>query len=120
MIFSLYVIKGCCLFDELDDSESVCFEFDQRQCAMDDWAELVPLSDSKSERESKMTAYLLLQDIKVKEIDLVINFHEAVCEACGVCPEADRFFIKIPVEDLEKIEALDLLNGAAVDCNDFF
>ncbi len=120
MMLSLYIINGCCLFDNFDNEDVICFEFDQRQCGTDEWAELVPITDTKSQREVKMIAYLLSKEIVVQEINLVINFHEAVCEACDVCPEADRFFVKVPLADQQAIEALELLNGAAVDCNDAF
>ena len=102
------------------DQDVTCFEFDQRQCAGDEWAEQVPLTDSKAEREDKMKEYLTSKNIKVLDVNLVINFHESVCEACFICPEQDRFFVKVADEDAEIFEALDLLNSGKVNCGENF
>ena len=107
----------CCPKEE---KNIICFEFDQRQCAGDEWADLVPINDSKDEREQKMLDYLESKNIEVKEVNLVIEFHEGVCEACFICPEQDRFFVKIAEEDEAEFTELDLLNSGKVECGDAF
>lgn len=113
-------LSACEFLSALKNEDAVCYEFDQRQCGTDEWAELVPLNDSKSERESNMKAYLVAKNIAVIDVKFVPDFHEAVCYACDVCPEAGRFFVKFAVEDLQDFEALELLNSAASDCKEAF
>jgi hypothetical protein len=117
LLFSVSSLIQCC---EKNEEEGICYEFDQRQCAGDDWSDVVPINDSKVQRQQKMKAFLLDQGIEVQEVSLVENFHEAVCEACFICPEEDRFFVRFNEDDLSKLEELDLLNFAAVDCEDTF
>lgn len=112
--------SSCEFWTALKNEDAVCYEFDQRQCGTDEWAELVPLNDSNSERETKMKAYLITKGIAVIDVKLDPDFHEAVCEACDVCPEEGRFFVKFVGEDLQEFEALMLLNSAAIDCKDEF
>ncbi len=120
-LFCALNILSCCEHENDDINEdSVCFEFDQRQCAYDEWAELIPISDSKNERQIKMKAYLKSKNINVENVSITLDFHEFTCEACGVCPESDRFYVRIDREDKTAFQDLDLLNAAEVDCEDFF
>ena len=118
LAFTLFV--SICLQCQPKDENTICFEFDQRQCAGDEWADLVPINDSKKDREKKMLSYLKSKNIEVKEIKLVVGFHEVVCEACFICPEQDRFFVKIDEEDELDFVELDLISSAKVDCGDVF
>ena len=102
------------------DELTVCYEFDQRQCKGDDWAELVPMNNSKSEREARMKEYLESEGISVEAVKLVMNFHESVCESCFLCPEVDRFFVKIAVESTVDFEDFEFLNAGKVDCGSYF
>lgn len=113
-------LSSCEFLSSLKNDDVVCYEFDQRQCGTDEWAELVPKSDSTSVRESKMKHYLFTKGIAVIAVKLVPGYHEFVCEACDVCPEADRFFVRIVGDDLQDFEALEFLNSAAVDCKEVF
>jgi hypothetical protein len=121
MLFSFFLLTSLCLscFCE-ESSELVCYEFDERQCSGDDWSDEVPIDKTKSEREADMKAYLSSKGISVDQVNLVIDFHDAVCEACFICPEEDRFFIRFEEEDLPKLEELDLLNFAKVECEEVF
>ena len=106
-----------------DDNESqdVCFSFDIRQCQTDEFATDVPEAESKSEREENMKLWLGNQGINLTEIKLELNFHQSVCEACDVCPQGDRYFVKIAEEtDMSLLSNLDLLNYELLDCSDAF
>ncbi len=122
LVIFLFLLTNLCFKCTCkDDGESgICYEFDQRQCAGDEWAEIVPQNEIKEQREKKMEAYLESKNIAIKEVLLVEGFHEAVCEACFICPEEDRFFIRLTKEDLSKLQELDLLNLAEIDCADVF
>ena len=104
-LFLILITFGFLYFSscEKTDADTVCIGFDQRQCGMDEWADLVPISDSALLRESKMKDYLESKDISIKDISLLKNFYESVCEACGVCPEQDRFAVKIDIDDQEEL-----------------
>lgn len=116
----LLLVTALCLKCTPKEEETICFEFDQRQCAGDDWFDLVPINDSQEDREAKMLNYLKSIDIEATEVRLVLGFHEFVCEACYSCPETDRFFVKILEEDELKFEELDLLNSGKINCEDAF
>jgi len=98
----------------------VCFGFDQRQCGMDEWADLVPISDDVSVRESKMKEYLESKDLAIREVKLVKDFYGGVCKACGVCPEPDRFIIRINIADTSAIKKFDFLGNKLEDCSEYF
>jgi len=56
----------------------------------------------------------------VNEVLVNFQYYEAVCEACDICPEVHRFYVKISVLDVAKIVELDLMNMKEDLCNDFF
>ncbi|GLR16618.1 hypothetical protein [Portibacter lacus] len=119
MFLSLFLLVNLCFQCDCDndDLEDVsCFEFDQRQCAGDEWANEIPISDTEEVREQKMKTYLESKDIEVNSVNLVLNYHDGVCEACYICPEEHRFFVEINKEDQGKLEELDLLNLGFSDC----
>ena len=115
LLFSSFIACDWCV-----DDEKICFEFDQRQCSGDVWAELVPINDEEEEREEKMKLYLESLGFTVFEVDLVVGYHTAVCEACNICPEEDRFFVQIDINEQSAFEELDYLNSAVIDCRDAF
>lgn len=117
-IFLITNLNSKCTPSDTDDS--ICYEFDQRQCSGDEWSNEVPLDASKAEREEKIKSYLMGKDIEIKKVLLVADFHDAVCKACFVCPEEGRFFVRFDENDLAKLEQLDLLNFAKVDCEEVF
>lgn len=101
--------------------ESSCYSFDIRQCQTDGFASEVPESDPVNQREKKMEAWLEDAGYKVEEIKLLVNFHAAVCEACDVCPQGDRYFIRVKdSDDNPDAEELRLLNFEATPCGDAF
>lgn len=117
-VFTIAVFSAC--EKEKSFEDVLCYEFDQRQCAGDEWAELIPITDSESERVAKMKTYLETKNIRVKEVQLQIDYYPFVCEACNVCPELDRFYVQFDQEDLSEFEQLDLLNFAEMTCSDRF
>ena len=121
-LFILSIILGLTHFSSCQktDTDTVCIGFDQRQCGMDEWADLVPISDSASVRESKMKDYLETKNININDITLLKNFYDAVCEACGICPEQDRFVVRIDKTDESAFEKLDFLGTKIENCSDSF
>ena len=83
--------KDCC-----DNFE--CYSFDIRQCRTDVFASDVDESETRVNRESQMKTWLEGEGIEVGEVSLVVGFHEAVCEACDLCPQGDRYFISLNVD----------------------
>ena len=100
------------------DSEdtATCYSFDERQCSTDPW---VPLDGLPFSLESVVTDYLSDQNIEISRILIDPDFHEAVCEACTVCPSGKRIYVDLDTEDISNIEALNLLNGETADCDVF-
>ncbi len=118
-LLTLNITSACFRNIEIDEN-TLCYEFDERQCSGDEWSEENPKNGSQSERESKMKEFLESKNIDVSEVKLVKDFHEAVCEACIVCPNGDRFFVKFNIDNKDKFDALELLNAAEVPCKDHF
>lgn len=117
VLLSVLSLASC----EKDDENTLCYSFDVRQCHTDLFSSDVPESDTKQLREQKMKNWLEDQSYKIKDISLVISFHEAVCEACHVCPQGDRYFIKIADgDDIPDAEDLQLLNFETADCEEGF
>lgn len=85
------------LFASCDSSDikenRYCYGFDERQCETDLYASSVPFNEDNSQREADMLTWLKSQNIEVTRVELNPNFHEAVCEACHVCPLGARFYI---------------------------
>ena len=113
-----FLIAGCgdddC--DQLIDTG--CFSFDIRQCQTDAFAQFVSENDSVEKRENDLKDWLEDQGVFIDEIKLVTNFHEAVCEACHVCPQGDRYFVQMSFQT--SLNDLDLLNLEAADCCEHF
>lgn len=117
--FILFISFLSCGDDDcskLNDSE--CISFDIRQCQTDLFADEIDENGSQEERENQMTAWLLENSIDVENVKLELNFHEAVCEACDVCPQGDRYFIQYSLGS--SLESLNLLNVTSEDCCDLF
>ncbi len=104
-----------------NDDDLLCFSFDIRQCQTDLFANEISENDEIGLRESKMHAWLKSNDIDVENVKLVINFHDAVCEACDVCPQGDRYYIKYNSNGNSSFsDSLKLLNFSEENCGDFF
>ena len=88
--------------------------FDVRQCQADLFADAVSESEDRETREEQLKDWFELQGVDVHEIDLELDFHEAVCEACDVCPTGDRYFIQVDFN--EQLDQYDLLNLEVADC----
>ena len=99
-------------------ADAYCFSFDIRQCQTDIFASLIPESDSKKNREQKMSEWLESLNFEVDDVLLELNFHEAVCEACNVCPQGDRYFIQL--NKTNNLDNLNLLNLTTEDCCEIF
>ena len=118
MILFLIAMTISC---DKEDEGNYCFSFDIRQCQTDHFASDVPESDSKELREEKLQNWLEAQGIEVTDVKLDLNYHEAVCEACHVCPQGDRYFVRHVNEiDESVLESMDLLSYEELDCEDAF
>lgn len=118
ILLSLFFFFVSC--DKDDSDNEICFSFDQRQCGVDEFTDLVPISDALESREEKMEEYLESKNVEIEEIRIIDNFYQAVCEACAVCPETHKFFIQIEEEDRATLESLDLFNLTPEFCDDWF
>lgn len=119
LLFTIAIFFAIACNDDCEHPiDSACYSFDIRQCQTDLFADEIPETDSKSERETKMKNWLKDQDVFVENINLVIGFHEAVCEACHVCPQGDRYFIQ--VFGTAEFSTLELLNLEEEACCDIF
>lgn len=99
-----------------DTDDTYCYSFDIRGCQTDLFADDIPESDTKQERETKLALWLADQGIETTDVSLSIQFHEAVCEACYVCPNGDRYFIT-STEEITSAQAvgMDLLSFESVE-----
>lgn len=92
------------------DSDS-SYSFDVRSCNGDLFSEIVSEDANKEEREELMRVWLTEQEIQVVDLDLKLDFLQAVCEACVICPTGDRYFITTNTKVTEdQITALNFLN----------
>ena len=121
LIFSIVAFFASCSDSENDclhPIDSVCFSFDIRQCQTDGFADSVSENGTVEERENGLKDWMESQNIFLEDVKLVTNFHEAVCEACHVCPQGDRYYIQLIAQT--GLEDLDLLNLEEVECCDHF
>lgn len=108
------------MFSCEDNDESFCFSFDERQCATDIWKDDMNLSLTEAQKITALTDALQDLGIEVKEVNIDPNFHDAVCEACHVCPTGMRFYVKVSSDPGQKIESLELLDYKVEACNSVF
>jgi hypothetical protein len=93
-------------------SSDRCFGFDQRSCDSNPWEK------SLVEREltAAVTDYLSGVGIVLVSIETDLTYHEVSCQACEVCPDGPRFFIRIEEADIPGFLSLPLLNIQETDC----
>ena len=116
---AISLLLASCGDDDCDQLiDTGCFSFDIRQCQTDGFADFVSENDSVEKRENDLKDWMEDQGVFIDEIKLVTNFHEAVCEACHVCPQGDRYFVKMSFQTT--LDSLDLLNLEAADCCEHF
>jgi len=99
-----------------DGNGNTCFSFDQGQCATDEFADLIDSNASASDMASQMKSYLESKSLLIEDIRVIKSFHEGACEACGICPEPHRFFVKLSATQHREFEELELLNTEPIDC----
>lgn len=110
LLLLLLVINAC------DKDDNTCeYSFDQRACNFDVWAKSISSSDIMAKKDA-VQKYIKEQGINLLEIKVKDPYHEVVCEACGVCPEQHRFFVKIPSDQAKIIESIDLFNLKIESC----
>lgn len=99
------------------EEEKYCINFDRRQCLGDPWSESVDINAEADAQEDQLKEYLESKGITVYNIKVDLNYHDAVCEACFVCPDGARFFISINEDDESRILDMDPLNYSQIDCD---
>lgn len=105
MTLSLGMLIGCT--KSSDKEENICYSFDKRQCDTDPW-----VSDAAIDMPTKVRDYLQSKSITVKSISVNMNYHEAVCEACNICPVGPRIYVSINSEDEQKLKEEGFLDLA--------
>lgn len=95
-----------------------CYSFDQRQCATDAFGPSLNKLQNPTKKEIHLKEFLERKGLKVHTIKMVEQYHGAVCEACDICPEQHRFFIKSN-HSPEDFSSLNLLNFERIVCNKF-
>ena len=115
-IFFLCLIFFAC---SEQDENTVCISFDQRQCDRDPWSETVDRNSDADTQAEQFKLFLKDRGIETLEIRIDPFFHQAVCEACFVCPDGLRIFLEIKEDQLVEIEGLDPLNLEVIDCSAF-
>jgi len=118
VVFSilLFIISSCKTQDQ-NLEKGVCFSFDERQCGVDPFT---AIGASNTVKENNLRDYLSKNGVELMQFKFVEQFHEIVCEACTICPEQHRFFIKISESNVVKIESLNLFNLVIEDCVQIF
>ncbi len=110
------------LYSSCGDSEEPgpitgCVAFDERQCDGNDWlTDDVDVTDIV-QKINALRLYLDNMSIGTVSISADPNYHEAVCEACFICPEGTRYFMEIDTSFGRAIGQLNLLNLQQVPCN---
>ncbi len=127
-IFSILIFLMSC-GEQTSNSSSPCdlgscLGFDIRQCGEDVFSDEVLTTANIDDQTEQMVAWLLSNSIDV-QVKLVENYYEAVCEACYICPESNRFFVQnkegmSASETKDKLEALELFNLKVEDCQEIF
>ncbi len=118
-ILSILIIGACQTQKSNGENPESCFGFDQRQCDVDAFAQLIR-GDSQEALFTGISTYLTNENIDIQHIRIDMDFHEVVCGACEVCPKQHRIFVSIPKEDGAKLQALNLLNLDSIPCDDYF
>lgn len=107
----LAVILSSCSSND----DKLCYFFDERQCASDEWITLGSGAVTDKEKIESLKSYLSSQNVPVIKIDIDPNYHEIVCEACGVCPSGPRYYVSIEEGSQNALSDLDLLNFSPSD-----
>ncbi len=96
-----------------------CYQFDQRQCMTDTWADNFGLDLDAQKKATRMKSYLRSKGLQVTRVMVDMNFHPFTCEACDTCPYEHRFFVELSEKGKAAIEKLNLLNLSSCDCTRF-
>ena len=123
-VFLFAVLMFSCKDDDCCVSSDVeCYSFDIRQSQTDEFADEIAELEPQTQRESLMKSWLSDKGFQVEKVKLELGFHEAVCEACHVCPMGDRYYIQVsPKEGSTNnviAETLQLLSFELADCSVF-
>lgn len=92
-----------------NDDEGLCYSFDERQCAADDWI-TIPSEQGEDQKLDALKRYLSEQGVNVKKVRIDPDFHTIVCQACEVCPSGPRYYVLIDDADESTLNDLYLLN----------
>ncbi len=113
ILFSLLIAASCSTTTE----DLVCYGFDLRQCRGDEWFSDFNQAITSPALSDASKTFLENNGITVDAVSVNVTFHEVVCEACFVCPQGPRIYVRINKKDADQIEALELLNLSISDCS---
>ena len=99
--------------------DKICISFDVRQCQGDPWADQIDLNTDVNSQIHQYARYFESVDLQTAEININLDYHQIVCEACFVCPQGPRIFLKIDSSDFPIIQSLTPLNLERLDCSVF-
>lgn len=116
LLFICLVFLAC---SDQNQDGGICVSFDQRSCDGDPWATKVNKQGDLVSQVNQFRSFLSENNIETIEILFDPDFHIVVCQACLVCPDGARIFIRIKDDELPEIEALDPLNLEVGDCSVF-
>ncbi len=114
--FSLIIFTTFACSDDSKDEETICYSFDERQCAGDPWIETIGSSTSDADKIAALKSYLSGESIETLDISIDPDYHTFVCEACYVCPQGPRYTVEISAADSSTITELELLNLEVDNC----
>lgn len=112
----LFIVLSASQCDKSEINQEInCYHFDERQCSTD------PFHEGVTDRNQLLDSIKLwLKSNGVDVITFSVNseFHQAVCEACHICPVGPRYYITFPTNQSESFEELELLNWGKDECVD--
>ena len=97
-----------------------CFSFDERQCRTDPWAENQEFNVDLETLEQEISDYLKDNGVDIVDVEIDPNYHDAVCEACHVCPSGKRIFISTSSDEMQQLNSIDLLSLEKIECGEVF
>ncbi len=114
----LLIAVSACSSDPQQDT--VCISFDMRQCGDNPWLSDAVIPQTAEVHRQGLMDFFDRQDISDYQITIDMQYHEIVCEACFVCPQGPRIYVKLSIDDAREVERMDLLNYQKVNCTEIF
>ncbi|MEE9373121.1 MAG: hypothetical protein V3V00_08720 [Saprospiraceae bacterium] len=85
----------------------------------DPWTDSVDRNADAISQANQLHSYFSSMSISIEAVKADPNYHDIVCEACFICPENPRYLVKANIDEIIKLEALELLNFTSINCSQF-